>query len=181
MQPVWIQSLLYQPPTVLGKQLKPFSALHFLILNFYKSPFLHGKGRISTDDLILAVIVCASDFASRHDLLNIDIKRIKKWGREHRKTDLLEATATLKEYLQESMVIPEKWQSSGDDSGGTIKTNAGYALVMFAMGRLGMTEAEAWNAPLARLVCYRDVYYELETGKTDVVSDEESSIINGES
>lgn len=180
MQPVWIQSLLYQPPTVLGKQLKPFSALHFLILNFYASPFLHGKGRISTDDLILAVIVCASDFASRHDLLNIDNKQIKKWGREHRKTDLLEAVATFEEYLQESMVIPEKWQSV-QDGGGTIKTNTSYALVMFAMGRLGMTEAQAWDVPLARLVCYRDVYYELETGKTDVVSDEERSIINGES
>lgn len=168
MQTAWIQACLYQPPVVLGRQLQPFSSFHALALDAVDSPFWHG-GIPSVDDLILAVHICALTWETRSAVFG-DFRRLMKWGRRQRKADRAAELEAFRRYLNESNVYPARWKT-GESS--NIKASGFFHLVAFAMHRMNMTEAQAWDCCMARLVCYSEAYREQETGKSDLISDDE--------
>lgn len=169
MQTAWIQACLYQPPVVLGRQLQPFSSFHALALDGVRSPFWHG-GAPTIDDLVLAVHICALTWETRAAVFG-DVRRIMKWGRRQRKADHASELAAFRLYLDESNVYPARWKTSESSA---IKASGFFHLVAFGMGRMNMSEAQAWDCPMARLVCYSEAHREQETGKSDLISEEES-------
>lgn len=153
---------------MLGRQLQPFSAFHALALSSVESPFWAG-GDPTVDDLVMAVHICSLSWDRRHEIFP-DVKQMKRWGRACRKERFDEHMALFTQYLGESNVYPERWQEGGSSE---IKACSFYHLVVFGMKRLGMMEAEAWDCPMSRLVCYSEAHNEQETGKSNLISDEE--------
>lgn len=166
----WIQSVLYEPPTVLGRRLRPFSPLHALILQNIDSPFMFGGTAATFEDLVVAVHVCGLTWTERNQWLP-PAKLLRRWGRKQRHTDFGAVADVMDEYISESWQLPERWTSGKGPSHS--KANGAFHLAVFGMSRLGMTEARAWDCPVARLICYREAFAEQETGKSDLVSDQE--------
>jgi len=173
MQAAWTQAALYEPPVILGRKLQPLSPLHLLILDSVDSPFISG-GKSDIQDLVLAVHTCCLKWETRQNIFPED-DALKAWGTEQAKTDWREELAAFQLYLSESWVIPEKWDAKDGDK---CKANGAYHMALFCMRNLNMPEAEAWNCPVARIVCYRECYAEQETGKSDLVSPDERTSID---
>jgi hypothetical protein len=163
---VWAQSALYEPPSALGKTLRGYSPFHALALETVRSPFMIG-GTPDFDDLILAVHICSHGWADRFKVMS-DMAGVSEWGKSVTAADIASARAIFDRYLSESWEMPRFWQ--GDS--GELRANWIYHLVTFAMRRLHMTEAEAWDCPIARLVCYRACYGESEGDKSLMTDDE---------
>lgn len=168
MQLSWVQAVGYAPPVVLGKQLQAFSAFHVLMLDAVASPFFRG-GAPDTHDLLLAVHVCSSTWASRASVVT-DLSSVTDWGQGQLNVDWPAEMSAFEKYISESWLIPDKWEL-GD--GEKAKANGAYHLAVFAMRFLGLAEAEAWNCPVSRLVCYRETYSEQETGKSLLKTEDE--------
>jgi len=172
MHIAWTQAVLYDPPTVLGRKLYPFSPLHALVLDAVQSPFFIG-GNYDLQDLVLAVHVCCSSWDTRADIF-ANPATLKKWGKQHGKTNWRKEVAAFQFYMAESWNTPKSWHDGKDgaDKGSTAKASGAYHLAVFAMRRLGMSEAAAWDCPAARIVCYRETFIEQESGKSDLIGDE---------
>lgn len=168
MEIAWAQALLYQPPVVLGKQLLPLSVLHVLMLDAIDSPFMRG-GSFDAGDLIIAVHLCGLKWVDREQFF-VDAKAARAWGKSQRKNQMDDESAKFVDYISESWKIPETWKTG---KGQSAKANGAYHLAVFGMRQLGMSEAEAWDCPVARLVCYRETYAEQETGESDLITDDE--------
>lgn len=165
----WVESVLYGPPVILGRQLRPLSPLHVLILHSIDSPCLLG-GPVLYDELIVAVHVCSLSWDTRHDAFP-DAKSMRKWGRKQRRANIESATEAMLAYIRESWHVPERWDSGGDKE--QARANGAFHLAVFGMSQLGMGEQQAWDCPLARLMCYREAYAEQQTGKSELMSEEE--------
>jgi len=168
MHIAWTQAVLYQSPAVLGRQLAPLSPLHVLTLEAVNSPFMVG-GVSGLDDLILAVHICATQWGTRAGIFANE-KLLRKWGRQHRRADWRAEMGAFHTYLDESWTTPDKW---GKGASGAAKAPGAYHLAVFAMRNLGMAEAQAWDCPIARLICYREAFAEQERGESDLMTDEE--------
>ncbi|MBU0706703.1 hypothetical protein KJ662_05625, partial [Patescibacteria group bacterium] len=63
MDNAFLRSLFVQPPLLLGRRLKPFSAYHVAALMLFDSPFIRGgRQDITRDDLVLAAFICSHGF-----------------------------------------------------------------------------------------------------------------------
>lgn len=164
----WIQAACYNPPTVLGRKLLPFSPFHALTLDAVDSPYMRGTA-VDVHDLILAVYVCSRSWADRASIIG-EPEPIQTWGAEQDHADWLAEMAAFRLYFQESWTIPDKWET-GDKA--KAKANGAYHLAVFGMRFLSMTEAAAWDCPVSRLICYRETYSEQETGKSLLKTDDE--------
>lgn len=171
MEIAWIQAIAYQPPVILGQQLNPFSPFHALVLESLKSPYISG-GTATPNELVLAVYVCSLSWADRKKITTIDESKLKNWGKKQSKAAWRYELSNFKTYISESWMLPDTWKKPNS---GTVKANGAYHLAVFAMRKLGMNEADAWNTPLSRLVCYRHVIEEQETGKSDIITDDEKT------
>lgn len=166
MQIVWAQSVLYEPPAILGRKLNLFSPFHALILEAAHSPFmddLSGKAA-QVDDLLLAIHVCSKSFTDKFSGL-INPQEIQDWGKSVTPEQWQSARADFSLYLKESWKTPEYWSSS---SSAETKASWIFHLVVFAMKQLRFTEQQAWDAPISRIVCYRAAYAEQQTGESDL-------------
>jgi hypothetical protein len=168
MEIAWIQAIAYQPPVILGQQINPFSPFHALVLESTKSPYMFSVAP-NFGDLVFAVHICGLRWETRS---NIFLPRtdLRKWGKTQRKADRTKAMRDFSLYISESMKTPDVWTKPGKN---TVKANGAYHLAIFAMRKLGMNEADAWNCPISRLICYRETDEEQETGKSDIITESE--------
>lgn len=170
----WAQAILYEPPIVLSRRLRPFSPFHALMLQSVDNPFFIG-GDCGAPDLILAVHVCAHGWADRFAVM-ADAAKAQEWGQTCEGVDWRDEVAAFRLYMDESWKLPERWKGGGDDS--EARANSAYHLAVFGMRHLGMSEDVAWDCPVARLVCYRECYAESETGKSRLVTEDERFAID---
>lgn len=167
MQGAFIQSLTYNPPSVLGRQLLPFSPWHGLILEAAGSPYLCG-GIPNLDDLILGVWVCSHGFTDGYKLIS-DVGAAGAWGKAIKKTNFSAGRATFAEHIAASFVAPRYWQASG---GGELKSPYFWHCAFFAMRDLHLPESQAWDYPIAKIACYQACHAERQ-GNKDLMSAEE--------
>jgi len=161
MNIVWAQAALYEPPTVLGKILRGFSPFHALILEAVQSPFMTDAAA-DFDDLVLAVHICSHGWDDRFRIQS-DIPAVTKWGKTVPKKSITPARKDFDLYLKESLRMPQFWQAGGGDEP---RANWLYHIATFAQARLHMVERDAWDCPIARLVCYRACVSEVEGDKS---------------
>jgi hypothetical protein len=167
MNIVWATAALYEPPEVLGKTLRGFSPFHALMLEAVQSPFMVG-GDKSFDDLVIAVHICSHGWVDRFAIRS-DMSAVAAWGKSVTADSIAAARRDFNLYLAESWKMPSFWQS-GENA--AMRANWIYHLAAFAMRRLHMTEAEAWDCPIARLVCYRACVGETEGDKSLMTDDD---------
>ena len=168
MNLVWAQAALYEPPTVLGILLRGYSPFHALALEAVQSPFITGAPD-DFFDLVLAVHICSRRWAHRFLIGGLAHKPLRRWGRRVRHDEIARGRGQFLTYLAESWMTPEFWRSEGS---GPLRAHWLYHLAAFGQRELHMSEAEAWDCPIARLLCYRATVGETE-GDKNLVTDEE--------
>ena len=172
MNLVWAQAALYEPPTVLGLKLRAYSPFHAMALEAVQSPFTI-VAKDDFFDLVLAVHICSRGWADRYLLGGLAHKPLRRWGRRVRQDEIARGRRQFLEYLSESWQTPQFWQSA---SGGPMRAHWLYHLTAFAMRELNMSEQQAWDCPIARLVCYRAAVGESEGDKNLVTEEEQRGI-----
>jgi hypothetical protein len=163
MQGAFIQALTYCPPVILGRQMRPFSCWHGLMLEAMGNAYLGGT-KPGVSDVVAGAWVCA---LSSKDGLAFDGKAIVAWGRKTR--NVASAIAQLQDYIDAGLRCPEYWRKAEDKP---VKAPYWWHLALFARQHLGLDEAAAWDEPVARLVCYRACNAEQE-GWKNLKSDNE--------
>lgn len=167
MQGAFILAHTYSPPSVLGLRLRPFSPWHGLLLEAAGSPFLCG-GRVDADDLILGAWVCSKSYCDGFRTA-ADAASARKWGAKTKRFHLAAELSAFNSYLDASFTAPEYWKS-GD--GSSVKAPYFWHLAYFAMLRLHLPEADAWDYPIAKISCYQACAAEL-SGNSNLMSADE--------
>ena len=170
----FLRSLFVQPPEVLGRRLRPFSAYHAAALMLLDSPFMRGgKQDITPDDLVLAVFVCSCGFRDGPSKLfpAPAVEELASWGHQF---DFNAGLATFRQYLDDYLYLPSVWQPEGEgkESGVPAPFHA-VATVLQHMN--GLSEAEAWDLPFARLVGYKAAI--AEAHGWEVVSERQEALL----
>ena len=169
MQEAFLQSALYSPPIVLGRQLRAFSPFHALALEAVDSPFAHEPVTgVTPDSLIVAIWTCSHSFADGLTVL-LDTAAIQKWGASVGKWDFPATLKTFQRHIADSMVLPVFYHTGDEED---CRAPVAWHLATSGMRFLNMTEAEAWDCSIARLVCYRACISEWN-GSKSLKSDEE--------
>jgi len=151
----FLKSLFLQPPTVLGRQLKPFSAFHLAALTIINNPYAVG-GKVEDNDLITAVHVCSHTFTDGWKVLNPDaeaLEAIGEWGAENSNASISEAHKVLSEYLTEALDVPEVWTDSNSQQSDIPLSFCVVATVIGSMPSI--SRVEAWDMAFAELIGYR--------------------------
>ncbi|MDD4860789.1 MAG: hypothetical protein PHI33_01640 [Smithellaceae bacterium] len=167
MQGAFIQAITFCPPSILDRPLYPLSSFHGLILESAGSFFICG-GRSDLDDIIFGVWVCSHKFADGYRGV-ADIKAAQKWGRRLKDRDLEAAGIKFREYIDAAFTQPEYWKSGESSS---IRAPYWWHLAFFGMSKLHLSEADAWDYPVAKLACFQACWAENE-GSKDLMSAEE--------
>jgi len=167
MQGAFIQALTYSPPSVLGRQLCAFSSWHGILLEAADSPYIVG-GIPKLDDMVLGVWVCSRSYADGWAGAT-DIAAVSEWGKNLKDHDFPKALATFGEYITASFMGPEYWSSG---SGSSIRAPYMWHLATFGMMHLHLTDVEAWDYPIARMVCHYACKSESE-GNKDLISNDD--------
>ena len=169
MQEAFLQSALYRPPVVLGRQIRPFSPFHALALEAVNSPFAHDPVTgVTPDSLIVAVYTCSLSYADGLPAL-LDTAKIQAWGASIGKWDFAKTKAQFFRHMDDSMLLPVFYHTGDEED---CRAPVVWHLATSAMRFLHMTETEAWDCSIAKLVCYRACISEWN-GSKSLKSDEE--------
>ena len=155
----FLQAVFVQPREVMGRQLRPFSAYHAAALMLLDSPFILGThDGVGAQDLVLAAYVCSFGFEDGPQVLfpEVDLGAIEAWADECVNIDFEEELQVFNAYMDDYLEAPEMWQpakgGAGKDSGIPWPV---YCVTVVLQNMKGVSEADAWNMPLSRLVAYK--------------------------
>jgi len=147
----YLHSIIPEPVTILGQDLRPFSLGHYLLLNRLECAFLVDDKEPLLGDLLLGLLVCANTFEGaqsilRHDDLGADIKA---WAENVGEFEADDKAKLFTDYLAKAMEVPKFW-TSGPTGGG----KAGAPWPQLVRTRLlsegGLTSTQLMNQPLGQ-------------------------------
>ena len=176
MDLVFFQSILVQPPVILGQRLRPLSAWHILALTAFKNPFIVG-GEYGTSAVTQAVWICQTEFETGPSRL-MDSRQLYHdcyaWASSLGDFDIVHAAEELQQYIDDYTNIPKIWkkQKSGGNSAIVLPLRV-VATVLQKFPQI--SEADAWNMPFCRLMAYRACYAE-DVGN-DLIDDATRKVI----
>lgn len=160
MLPAYQKAFLLEPPTVLGRQLKPFCLGHSYLMECLDSPYVTGVGDITDASLVLGVWVCSRTFedaclAIRSGDVEKDVER---WSKRNMRAKWQAEHDAFAGYVIASKDAPPRWQDSPVDDGGGPKVRVPWQFLA-VWGLVGgvmseESESHAWNMPMARVMCY---------------------------
>ena len=140
----FLEALIPGHHRVAGRDLRPFSLGHAMILRRFDSPFLAGK-RPGSGDLAFALDICSRTFADGVAALH-DRRSKRRWRwlgyrcMINREAKMLQFIA----YLNAGMRYPKCWENS---SGSPKKTPMLQITRIINMGNLGKTESQTMDSP----------------------------------
>lgn len=180
MDSVFFQAMLVQPAVILGRQLKPFSAWHMLVLLQFDSPLLLDDLQHATPEaVIFALYVCGLSFGDGGEAImrpDTFLKDAEAWGRRLEDPDIAQAAIDFRTYRHNYARLPQLWSQEGKTSQSSIPMP--FKMVATVLSRVsGISELAAWDMPLNRLACYRASV--AEDNGIDVVLDRIQKIIDG--
>jgi len=176
MDSVFFQSMLVQPPKILGRQLHHFSSYHALLLMLLDNPFFIG-GRPTRNDAIELIWICGMEYQDGSQSIFDDriVKDAFKWGKKTGVFDTDQVIEDVSIYLADYMAFPRLWSKE-------IGVRESHVPVPFRIvatvlsGYPSFTEAEVWNMPMIRAACYRACV--AEDNGMEVVSASTNNIID---
>ena len=149
MEREFANAVTQRPPKVLGAQLLPLRIGHKLLLERIACPVLCG-GTFTLQDLMAAVLICSRSFADANKLHRERLLPLKiwLWSRRFAGFDIAKEILAFRNYIEAGCSCPElKVDASDGRNSGAPYT---LRLVQFCREKLGMTDAQAWEFPLAR-------------------------------
>jgi len=158
----FLQSMFVQPRPVLGRALLPFSAYHAAAMLLVDSPFVSDKDAADLDDLLLATFVCQYDSVEgpKHLFPAVDPDKIVAWGEECGEFDLQLEVDAFEAYLEDYIRFPVM---GGPKQSQTRTSGLPWPVycVAFVLQHLrGISEYDAWNMPLSKLISYKSAVAE---------------------
>lgn len=168
MESVFFQSMLVQPPEILGRQLRHFSAWHSLLLTLLDNPFFVG-GTPDQGHIIELVWICGTQYESDgQSIFDSGVaKECRKWGKRIGEFDFDSTYDDVGIYLTDYMAFPKLWSKD-------IRIRESHIPVPFRVvatvlaGYPSFTESQVWNMPFSRAACFRACI--AEDNGMDVVS-----------
>jgi hypothetical protein len=108
------RSLAVGRPVLMGRRMVPFSLGHARLLFAMRSPLVDAADRPSTiDDAIAAAYLCSMPWTAAQRVI-LDPNRVardcRRWGRRCGPDGLASEACAVRQWLVESMSIPEAWQ-----------------------------------------------------------------------
>lgn len=158
---VFEKSLFIQSGSVLGHELKPFSAFHASALMLLGSPFMNG-GTASGGDIATAIIICSS---SKKDgigkVIAFQNSRIARavWAFRLYLADRRMIADQLTNHIMSFFDYPQTGSIIGKDKGAIRKSGAPwtYYLVSRIWQKTGSDLDALWNMPLCELGCHKAI------------------------
>lgn len=166
MQAAFQQAALPEPFKVLGKNLKPYTLGHDILLGLFESGFCRGKKFAASEstgtaidpflgpfeDLMISVWICSFDTYAEaicHLQKKLRKKHLKKWAKKCGRFDLGEAYIHFFKYIAAHTEEPAYWV---EDHGRGAPSNQPFAqfLKVMLMREFGMKEHEALDTPYAQ-------------------------------
>ena len=155
MDNLYCDSLLLQPPRILGVQLRPFSSYHALVLLRFDNPLVCG-GDVSESDLIQAVVICSQGFSDKLfgylSLLNDHLPKIQ-YGARLLIHDIGRETEAIEDYIQQYSAGPDYW-ADGDAKLSGIEPPFQVAGALL-QNMPGFSEEQVWDMPFTRALAYK--------------------------
>jgi hypothetical protein len=160
MESNFLTALIPDPAWCLGVRLRPFSLGHLVLLRRVNSPFVSREGQVVLGDLILAVILCADDFADGAEWLarmdhqsDADRETLADWGKKAATLDLDEEATAFIAYIRAADKMPEVFHSS--TSGQVQEIGAPFWQIVYLTlhKQTNLRDVEIWNQPLGKTYC----------------------------
>lgn len=157
MNSPYLQSVLVQPPCILGRELKPFSAYHAAVLMAFDSPFVCGGDGVSREQLMFALWVCGTGFADgpRRLMSGDGVVDAACMAVHTDKFDLQEQVDNFAQYVENYSAQAQAWHDENIAPSVSALPWPFKLVAVLLTNMHGLTEQEAWDMPLSRASCYR--------------------------
>lgn len=167
--------ILLEPPSCLGRRLKPFTCGHAAILYAYESPFA-TSGVATLEELVFAVWVCSQeDYEATIAKLRGRrfIAESRRWAARAKVTAWRAEVDVFKKYITDHMTAkPQRWD---DDEPSQMARAPWPWLVTAALIKSGMPGRESWNVPVNAAFC-RMASFAALAGSKDFMAEREVEI-----
>lgn len=157
MESIFFQSILLQPPTILGRPMCHLSAFHVMVLQSSDSPFLIG-GPVAEEDVIFFLWLCGTAYQDRASLFEEDgIKEASEWGNAVGPEWVFsDVVAEIEHYIDAYTDTPHVWSKPSEGKTRTSGIPGAFKVVADVLSHYpGISEDEAWSMPFCRAACYR--------------------------
>ena len=182
MERTWATSAFPFETTVLNLRLRPYSCGHEILLCRIGSPLILG-GETTWNDLFVATLLCSMSFAEglaavqRPGKVRLQAFAWKLALRLNRKLRLAEELEKFRDYLTQGAWSPPTYELTKGYVSRELKAPRVYRLIPMLCARLGMSESEALDFPMARANAYQAADLDL-AGSIDLEGGrEESSLL----
>jgi hypothetical protein len=171
----FFESAVNAPHKVLGRNLKPFSLLHYLWLEHVESPFVHTDKPISRADVELAVLICSCDSSNA---IQARLKSSQSWVSRilaawfRRKGNLKTDVASFLTY-HEDYFCPPEYITKKDGTFYVENIPWLLNLATYIIRETGWSEETVWTMPLGKLFWYDASLRYLKSGEAHIVTDAE--------
>lgn len=177
------------PHTVLSLKLQPLSLRHMMWLQHLESPLIYTAKPVTLEDLELAVLVCSSK-DNEETLKKLSstaggwfeklVQHGWRWLNRSKVKDAKALQGEIRKFLayqDDCCCLPEFMQSKGAQK---TEEKMPYMLTYAAalIKSTGWSEETVFNMPLGKVIWYNSVFGYLNTGETNVLSDEAREGIN---
>lgn len=147
----YLHSIIPEPVTILGQELRPFSLGHYLLLNRLDCAFLSDDKEALLGDLLLGLLVCANTFETSQDILRrADLgDDIKAWAENVGEFEADEKAELFTAYLAAAMEVPKFW-TSGQANGAKVGAPWPQLVRTRLLSEGGLSAEEIMNQPLGQ-------------------------------
>ena len=149
----YLHSIIPEPVTILGQDLRPFSLGHYLLLTRLDCAFVSEDKEPLLGDLLLGLLVCGNTFEGAQELLRRGERGedIKAWAENVGEFEADEKAKLFAEYINAALAMPKFWVKPGESSGGE-KAGAPWpqAMRVKLISEGGFTPTAVMNQPLGQ-------------------------------
>jgi len=158
MERDWALAAFPLETSVLKLRLRPYSCGHEILLCQINSPLVLG-GELSWNDLFVAALICSQTFAEGRNLI-VQPSKVKwfarAWGLVLRLSNcpLQVELKKLQAHIKTGSWAPETNELKTGYNTRTLKAPRVYRLIPLLFAKLGLSESEALDFPMARANAY---------------------------
>jgi hypothetical protein len=150
MDAAFSQAAAPEPFRVLGRNLKPYTIGHQLLLERFESGYAVGSTVTPTwDDFLFSVWICSQSYAEVLRALNarFTFVRVALWSRRCGKFDVPEAQEFFRRYMHANTSEPLYFKEDGPHNCSEIAMPWGLFLKQYTQERLHLRESEVVDYP----------------------------------
>ena len=156
------QAFLSGDSKIAGRKLKPFSLWHQFLLSALESPVVGDLDRIKTEDILISIRICQTDFPNSPIVKLTILDAIRLFFINRKPERVADIALKFGNYLKENTSSPEFWErTDGDYKPFTAPACLSSVGLLISKG---FSEEEAWNMPIGKSKWYEATFSERSGG-----------------